>query len=230
MKTFIDGIPWFWYFIYFMIWFWWSFHSWRIKKTIFSVRFIIWNFIFPNAKCTMLFDFLCPCGRWLQQGTKDSSYVCTMCKTIDDLCKIQQKRSYAEHNCLEKIKRLHINSALTQVVEMQIKNWLGSAEHSDVMLYFRFDFPCWLSSLDVFSCVKSCINETDIHAVFSYWQYGDIFYREPTLSLLEKNPLFSIQVLRERKSRNPLRSSFFENHRWHTRSDWCLLESLAASS
>ena len=79
------------------------------------------------------------------------------------------------------------------------------------MLYFRSDFPCRSSTPDVFLCVKSCINETDIHAVFSYGQYEDIYYREPKLSLLGKilffSSLFITSPLRK-KFQNPLRFSF----------------------
>ena len=88
-KIVIDGIAWFWYFVYFIEWFWWSFH--------FNDQNKIYRFLSPlhhkqyhfsDAKCIMSFDFLCPWGRWLQQGTKDSTLVCTMCKTMDDLLKI----------------------------------------------------------------------------------------------------------------------------------------------
>ena len=115
-------------------------------------------------------------------------------------------------NWLEKIKRLHINSVLTQVVEMKIEKstWFGSTVRCYAPLSFRFSLPIINSR-----CILMCeiMHKWDGYScsifVLTVWRH--LFQGAKAFTARQKSsffPLFSLQVLWEKIFRNPLRSSF----------------------
>ena len=175
---------------------------------------------FSDTKCIMSFYFLCTCrDDGCNKAQKTRHWFARCARLWTTYWKFIKHLHMLNKNCLEKIKRFHINSALTQVVEMKIEKsiWFVSTVRCYALLSFRFSLPIINSR-----CILMCeiMHKWDGHScsifVLTVWRH--LLQGAKAFTARQKSSfflLFSLQVLWE-KIRNPLKFSFFENHRWHT--------------